>query len=756
MSLRLRDYGMATAYATVDVGDVGPEMGVTHEDADSMIRANTNRPDEQRELWPPEIVFLLGQADVAKIYKTRNFKRIFDLRYPQAESHASVVNWVFSVPFAGGRADDDAAAGPPFRFMIHLRLRRAVYAYAGIENTIVGKLRQLLGEHEAGAKIHAGLGWSDLMVEGHFSSTSFERVIDFIIQVHSLRIVNKGSSTEPTPVLQRILTVFGYREGEAPEFEGRHVTFLRGAPGGYDELVGKFSGTIDILDGKADYMVTVAESHPGWLKLQRELGADKNNRRFLRKIETHLMFFSAEKFADQKLKADLDLDVGRDVLHEKECGCEASVRRVVDDIGATMADLLRKDPKRNKRLPAEQRYAIDNALFLLTATLRDASICCDVRDAVHARLGALLMILRKMQAGPTLSPAEHYEAMWRRLNEWHRLSELFLRQRTVGSYEEILGQTDRSIVYSGGVQKFLYLADQLMKDFAGRVQPIDPPVFATIYDSVKIILSSARSLIRVPTSRIFGFPLIVPDLWHEVAVVLFFLRYGEPYKELMFNADQAEDFKDFTASVADHYADIVVYLHGFRADFHKFLRSLSYGWNRAYHDVPEEVWQLSVRHFLLRAYLVYEFDCVRRLRKSGDLQQMREFADDSTPDRLVDELRDLLHGQNTFPINEWARLRSNVKKEDFSDIHRQLYQPFVATDVEEGAPDIEPFEQGNVVDLADADINALFGKLAHQMASSERPHSYFTATAALVESAAIEYRRRQMTRWVRKGVYAAT
>ena len=38
--------------------------------------------------------------------------------------------------------------------------------------------------------------------------------------------------------------------------------------------------------------------------------------------------------------------------------------------------------RQSSLLRAGQRHAIDNTLFLLGAALRDASICCDARDAV--------------------------------------------------------------------------------------------------------------------------------------------------------------------------------------------------------------------------------------------------------------------------------------------------------------------------------------------------------------------------------------
>jgi hypothetical protein len=454
------------------------------------------------------------------------------------------------------------------------------------------------------------------------------------------------------------------------------------------------------------------------------------------------MFFPAGKFVGRTA----EIDGGGEVFHADDCGCENQGDAIRKEIQRSIADLDRVvDGRKRSLLPTEQRYAIDNALFLLGATLRDSSICCDIRDAVIACYGGLQRILREFNVAVAGTDPSHYTAMWQRLDDWHRLSELLLRQRTVGSYEEILGQSDRSIVHSGGVQKFLYLADQVMMDFARRVQPVDPPKFATIYDSVKTIFSFFRSgpLVRMPTSQLFSFPLIVPDLWHEVAGALFFLRYGGgAFHELVpKNADKIV----FLANIADHYADIVVYLHGFRGDFEKFVVSLIHGWKQAYRDVPEVSRQLSIGHFLLRAYLVCEFDCLRAVRRARDIEEIRRFLDPSIIDELIDDLRRRLANRVPTTDGDWKQLHLNVQRSFFSDVHRQLYEPWIATEVDTTPVDLEPFLKGDIVELNEGhDINALFGELAHRLATMW-PKTNFEATAALGESAAIEYHRRQMT-----------
>ncbi len=749
MTLRLRDFGVATAYATVGVGDVEPEKAIAR-----LVPSKL-----QNEILTPEIIFLLGQADIAGLFETRNFKRIFELRYPRAESRASMVNWVFSTPLEGGRTAPASIEDAPFRFIIHLRLRRAVYAYRGIEEKVYDKINEMLGRHRDGARIHVGLGWSDLIVEGYFSDDSFEELAKFIIQAHGLRIAH--GETLSLPVLQRILTVFGYRGDDPPAFtRNAHLTFLRCKPGSFDEIPSLFGPheKVDILDGKADFMVTSKAPDPDakfeqardskWLIRQRDLGGLSNKTR-LRKVETHLMVFPAEKFVGQRPL----IDVGDKVLHNEDCECESTSDRILHEIEVTMLRL-------HRQVPSEQRYAIDNTLFLLGAALRNSSTCCDMRDAVIACLDGLRRTLDRIERNGANPTAEDYQQMWQHLNDWHRLSELLLRQRTVGSYEEIFSSSDRSIVYSGGVQKFLYLADQVMMDFARRIQPIDPPKFATIYDSVKTIYSAFRSgrLVRVPTSQIFSFPLIVPDLWHEVAGALFFLRFQQSFEQLELLLDEGEKRGEFLANVADEYADLMVYLYGFRGDFTRFAVSLFHGWRLAYREAPTVVDIRSRGHFLLRLYLVFEFDRFRAIQRTRSAEMALALSADTVA-TLLNEFAKVvmdLHGRlkSTMELGEadWRLLRKNVIESHwFHEIQRQLYWPFVNTQVDNRVPDLSRFENGAIVELTDDDdLNALFIELGYRLALMW-PKTDFQMTAALGESVAIEYHRRQMTRKAAKG-----
>lgn len=754
MTLLLSARGVATAYATVGVGDVKEEINSAVKAVDALRSRPTSGEDLKAVISEPESIFLLGQADVATVIETSNFKRIFDLSYPRVESHASVVNWVFSVPYDGGR--ESVPTDPDqFRFLLHLRLRRSAYAFRDIEEAVVKKIEQLLGKLLPHARIHVGLGWSDLIVDGFFTPKTFQELATFIIQSHGLRVrYGSGKAKYSLPVLQRMLTVIGYTGDTPPKFaRAPHVTFLRAKPGEYntvEKTLRKF-GDAYTLDGKADFMVVTSKSKTkaNWLAKQRELG-ELAYRDSLRKVETHLMMLPAKTFQKAAAAEELYIDIAQDFDRDR-CACEHASDPIVPGIVELMNELGSSE---RRLLPTEQRYAIDNTLFLLKASLRDASICCDSRDAVLASYDGLLKVLRNIDLAdkepadpPNTSRHRQIVASWRRLDEWHRFTELLLRQRTVGSFEEILGQSDRSVVYSGGVQKFLYLADQLLADFASRVRKKnETPRFATIYDSVKTILSFRTGIVRIPTNRIFSFPFVVPDLWHEVGGTLFFLRLARQFSQY---APPGQE-NTFLENLADHYADVLVYLYGFGADFKRFLASLAHGWRLTYGDLSTAVQNESIGPFLARSYLIYEFDQIRALQNQPTSKKVKRFVyHPNTIKTLVGELEVLLRGKHpkiaaVVTDDHWQLLRLNAKSADFSQFHRALYTPFVDTVIQQATPDLSAFKRGEIVSLDDShDLNSLFGELAYQMIISPNdPH--FRGMAALGKSAAIEYHRRQI------------
>ncbi|HEX7808104.1 MAG TPA: serine/threonine-protein kinase, partial [Thermoanaerobaculia bacterium] len=207
-------------------------------------------------------------------------------------------------------------------------------------------------------------------------------------------------------------------------------------------------------------------------------------------------------------------------------------------------------------------------------------------------------------------------------------------------------------------------------------------------------------------------------------------------------------------NLADHYADILVYLNGFHGNFDRFLTSLTHGWTLTYGDLADVVKKHTVGQLLLRAYLILEFDALRALQQSGAVEEAEEFVEEQekTIDRLIAQLKRRLKKQNAavwkhITPADWKLLQRNTRTQDFSFNQRGLYFPFVQTVIEKPPTDLSRFETGEIVPLGDgADLNALFGELAHQMITQPGKPSHFRTMAALGKSAAIEFHRRQLAK----------
>lgn len=765
MFLKIRHAAIATAYVAVPIGSFSKELALARSSLQNWLRTASSTPE-----GGIDPLYVLGQADLAVQVRVSDFTKVLDIDYPGAELKASTANWVYSLPYdvpSLARPDRTGVAG--FRFLLHLRLRRDVFAYPGAETKIVETIVSLPRTHLSLHEVQLGLGWSDLIIEGGFSRESYSEFVRFVLTIHALQLTVQG---KPLPVLQRMLTIIGYHPDYPPAAEPlQHMTFVRILPSTYNrvaKLLASLGGDVHILDGKADFVVIAPQVQDGFLGLQRALAEDGSGIGAIQKLETHLLFSPAEALQGEAQALAASVSNETTILHEP-CRCATTH----DEWRKELADEIAK--LRTNLLPAQYYHAIQNVTFLLGATLRDASICCDTRSAVRGCYEGIVALVRDLKelseraivvthtphAG--LLPVtiasdedvysgdrkkqEFIVASYRRIDAWHRFVELVLRQRTVGSFEEILGQTDRAVVYSGGFQKFLYLADCLINDFAQKVDP-NAPTFATIYDSVKTVLSVLGiGLVRVPTRKIFRLPLVVPDLWHEVGVYFFFRR---GFSDMV---GVRNDFNQFVANLHDHYADLLVYLYGFNGDLLKFVASLASGWVEAWGDTTEGVQTYSIHQLLLRIYLVTEFEYVRKMRFDHEVFAKRQ-KDPS--DFILDRVNEVREQMKAFgrgryavlsvPQSYWLRLRKNVLSEDFA-YHRELYRGLVDHEVRATSPNVFRFEKGEIQPFGDdEDLNDYFGQLAYsiQMPNRSTDIEDFLIMATMGKSASTEYHRRQM------------
>jgi len=716
---------------------------------------------------PVEILYLLGQGDLAARVAVSDFRAIAGLRYPEEQSSALVYNWVFSVPFvAAARAHNEA--GPVYRFMLHLRIKRGYYARDPLARDVIllNRLRQEMQQQEITGDIQAGLGWADLIIDGEVAQGHLRRLLNFVMAVNGFSGKTGGKAK---PIFERTLTLLGYgwtpalrwpdNSGPSKADLGRALMVIRVIPGHLEQvakiLEEEFDGvTVSVVDGKSDLIVQVSGAKSGSFLHVHARFAEKRCVGHVQKLETHLLLSDVNP-----RPAAVMLD---DVVIE-ECACRVTPPRLV------VSDTL----------PEELQDAVGNLRFLFSAALRDGTNCCDVGPAIAGCVDSLARLSRNIDLRHTLAKsAEAEEAASRhttfeleqkrlgchekilvqqkRIELWVLLSERILRQRTIGSFEEFLGQSDRAVVYRGGVQKLLFLTDHLMNDFYAKFVGLTAPkrIFASLYDSVGTILSvSGTGLIRIPAHHLFSLPLAIADLWHEVGVYRFFQQVDNETLKLPLTTPVNEFlYRD----LADHYGDLVVLLFGYHGDFTRFTVSLVHGWldSQPYEGVFETAKQRLLEQLLARLVnaLVFLTDSLEPLSSIATRRDRVEEAYDVVL-KLVRE---------NFTKASWLEPKALTRGRVLTSLATTRFEDSmkIITDLEfkpENVDEIVCAAETRIPSQFDArirefnddtDLNDVFGDLQWEIQSSRlvsevgKAVPAFDRMAALSRSAAIEYYRR--------------
>jgi hypothetical protein len=761
--LRLTDRGVATAYLSLPLADFEDEW---HRIDTAFEEFKRDSARSTSDIEAPEVLFLVGQADMAIQFRLSNFRRLVALRYPYPDSVGLMFNWHYAVPFDFGftpRTDLPSE----FRFLLHLRMHRRVHAYPGMEELILRCVAENFQDPEIYGDVNAGLGWSDAFVNGHLAARRLQDFVRLLLVTDNMHMEVEGIQV---PVFSRVFSIIGYPWPNPPDLShNARLTLLRVAPGSIPLIhprLQPLKGDVRLIDGKSDLAVVVDGTGPAnFLHLQRQLAENPSLSKYIQKVETHLVFSAVPK--EGTTHPEKPLARFSNTQHLLRCSCEQDHRDV-----RTEAD------EKMRLLPRELRHAVQNMMLLLSSALRDDTMCCDVRNSVIACERSLVTLLQRLEPSTPTAPVAQADQLmvpdftrarqmrkermksrlkreqevfgaYRAITDWHIWAERILKQRTVGSFDEIFGQSDRAITYNGGVQKFLFLADGLIDDFVQRIDevPAKRPLFATLYDSVHTILSvRGMGFVRIPALRIFQLPLAVTDLWHEVGVYLFYLRYGHNF------ADLPSDAPGVFARVerlADHYGDLIVYLYGFHEDWSRAIASLIIGSVEAYrNERDEEVWRAALFDTLWRAYVLTEFDELRYRRSYPSLEEMR----DTALERVRSFTASLRAKRSDFDIRlgveAWVDLAVRAASDEIEDVRE------FSVDLARFKPrrraraanlkkfmngDVAPFEPGE-------DINETYGRLADLIHSEKPPTdaTVFRMMAALGKSAANEYHRRQV------------
>jgi hypothetical protein len=752
---RLADHAVAMAYAGIPLRTFAREK-------ETISQIIGRSKSLSHKLISSEVAYLTGQADLMLRLEVRDLRPVVELPYPNELSHARVVNWVFSVPYEDPTitTENSDVRENGFRFVLHGRLRRGLFAVRPVEREtkIVDAIRRRFPSGVA-AKVHVGLGWSDLIVDGTFAARSFDDFASALVSVHDAHV---STDNGPFPVFERTLTVVGY-VGDAPDIANlRPLIFVRAAPGKLNSMrehlaasLGVQADDVHVIDGKSDILIipSVPVASDVLARAERlSHNRSAHDAARIQRLETHLIFGNAA--TTSALPLAIEFSDANEIVDA--CTCLAHPK-----------SQHRFDPDTTPYLPDELRHAVANVRFLFRASLAEETTCCDVAPAVAAAERGLMRLGNQLDSRyGELEASKHHEPHdqprfheglidhHKQIELWVLLSERILRQRTVGSFEEILGQTDRAVSYRGSVQKFLSLADSLMNDFARDVLGLRStlPIFASLYDSVSAICSQrSTGFVRIPVKHLFRLPLLIPDLWHEVGAYAFFS--DSRTQDLLQDAHAASKTAQFLyRDFADYYADLIVYLYGFRENFLRVSISLIRGWLEANPStMPEPVRHQNYAQLLFRLYHLFEF----RARRMGTLPYGTSVREKNVRDTVA-ELDAFVH--QTFPhkaptldagildvvvdVLGTPRYRLWTKHEVMLDLtHREIPSQ------KSSRSRIADLRRGDLVDFGDAiDMNAVFGdfywEAEWRRLKLKHFEGKFRGMAALGRSATIEYHRR--------------
>ncbi|HEV8436353.1 MAG TPA: hypothetical protein VGR95_23295, partial [Thermoanaerobaculia bacterium] len=194
---------------------------------------------------------------------------------------------------------------------------------------------------------------------------------------------------------------------------------------------------------------------------------------------------------------------------------------------------------------------------------------------------------------------------------------------------------------------------------------------------------------------------------------------------------------------------LVVYLYGFHGSWDRAIKSLLVGGAEAHrHDPDRDVRASALFDLLWRAYVLTEFDELRKRTPNLDFEAMRNTAIERVRDvaeSLRQERSDL---DLRLGVEAWVDLTERASSEEIKDV-RELCLHLVASNRRRkpAAANLERFADGYVASFQrHEDINETYAEFADLIRSKGRPPAAttFRMMAALGKSATNEYHRRQV------------
>jgi hypothetical protein len=776
-SLVFANHGVAYAHLTLPVGQYETEARAL----EKAVFDVTPTPISAR------LSFLTGQSDVMLTLNVSDFRSAVHLQYV---SQAMGANWLFLVPYSN-QADTEPVPSA-LNCVIHVRFHRSAYLHLGVEfeRRVVDELQQSARRHGLQCEVMAGFGWSDIVIGGTFSKA--EDLRRFVISIENY---DKGTA------VHRVLTLVGYDRqtppDSMPEDEVSPILFVRVRPTHIHQAVAALTRrlpspekwSIHSTDGKWDLILTANAFVP--LRAYLEM-----HRRFV--VEgSELSDAGIERFESHLLAKQVTPDDPSPVAISN-CNCKA----LFDSRPPAI-----EDGSMNSGLPRALGRAIKNVTDLFRAASRDTTNCCDVVPSLLrcTAAGQRLVtrhrrILDRVQQLRSISGSSEVITAWlavlararEDIEDWCTYSERCVSQRTVGRFEEFLAQNERVVSYRGGIQKMLYIADELTDAYATQILPSESErTFVTLYDPVDTVVNMrSAGFIRVPVRYLFFLPLAITHLWHEVGVHVFFSNYSIPFDERARSraasfferspSQTPQEIARIYVEVAEMYGDFITLHYGFRENLEAFAIALTSALLEqvSFHSATTLGKETFLVYLLTRLYLVVEFK-VRRDLIADRLQNspttcMRDEIDAwrPAPQFIAESVRQLAELLNRELLSHSRYLDEPAVQiafrelaadnfnwvvnacTDFDVAHRQFMNdlvwklPPVARESEEGMQAFEAIQRGEVVPLGPTvDPNAVYQHLQRSMIErirdvrrgSQNETTFLRSTAALMRSVMLSF-----------------
>jgi len=593
--------GQEAANATVIIAGIG--------DAAAQWKKSTGRGPL---LGKPILASIAGQCDLSVSINTDDFRFAYELQSALVNTSAEASTWIFSVPFETPHEETDDSY--PLGFVTYLRVLRAAYRSLGarLDEAIVAEIRRLLAEEKGkvAADVRYTLGWPDLAVQGS-SRAPVKRLLSLLLRLESLRV--PGPRGAAFPVFQRAITLAGVARGatcKGPRV--KPLVLLRAAPGRLPDAIMAAGGLFEgrrfasfILDGKWDG--AVLPRHP--IEVTRYLRHRTQSLRKLRKAgiertETHLLASSAAARATFA-------DPVPDVLQVPAIDIEKHACRCTGPDALPQLEPLLKRLETTDVLPHALRTTVTSCLALFRFALQDSANCCDLLLPLRACVQGLDRLLHKAEDVAVLvakaapqSQSEWFDLLQRYrqdIRNWCRTSRRVLSERTAGSFEALFKRSYSVTSYRGGMQKSLLIADGLAHVFhdslpaALRQDDRDARPLVTVFKSGGTITDvRLTGVIQIPLRYAFSLQLVLPQIWHETAQLVFQQQYSPPTPDAQRLDDDLrvlderllatmgpkspslwQSKNDLFEQLGDAYSDLLVFRYGFQSRLPEHLVYLS-------------------------------------------------------------------------------------------------------------------------------------------------------------------------------------